>query len=277
MTAANTRVLLEAVVDVARLAGATALPYFRTTLAAEAKADGSPVTIADRNAERAAREWIARRFPGDGILGEEFGEERPTAARQWIVDPIDGTKSFIRGVPLWGSLVAMTDGGQVIAGAAYFPAIDELVAAAVGEGAWWNDVRCHVSGVNALAAATITTTDERFLDHPTQGDRWRALAPRVAVARSWGDCFGYLMVATGRAEAMVDPVLSAWDAAPFLPIIAEAGGVFTDWSGQATIRGGSAIATNRALAAEIRTALGCPQFPTQLQEGDASDAGSRSA
>jgi histidinol phosphatase-like enzyme (inositol monophosphatase family) len=254
--------LLDAVAELARITGDAALAHFRTSLVAEAKTDGSPVTIADRNAERAAREWIARRFPEDGILGEEFGVERPDAARQWIVDPIDGTKSFIRGVPLWGSLIGVTEGDRVLAGAACFPALDELVIAAVGQGAWWNGVRCQVSAVRDLAAATITTTDERFPDHPELGNRWRTLGSRVAVARSWGDCFGYLMVATGRAEAMVDPVLSAWDAAPFLPIIREAGGVFTDWNGRETIRGGSAIATNAALASAIRQALGCPAPPT---------------
>ena len=275
MRTMNARVLLQAVTDVARLTGATALPYFRTTLVAEAKSDGSPVTIADRKAERIGRDWIARRFPGDGILGEEFGQERPDATRQWIIDPIDGTKSFIRGVPLWGSLVAVVDGDEVIAGAASFPALDEFIVAAIGEGAWWNDARCRVSTVAELADSTITTTDERFLEHPERGVRWRALATRVGVARSWGDCFGYLMVATGRAEAMVDPVLSAWDAAPFLPIVAEAGGVFTDWRGRATVRGGSAIATNRALAVEIRAALDCPSLPTHSHDGDASDVGSR--
>ena len=277
MTTSSPRALLQAVAEVARVAGATALPYFHTTLVPEAKADGSPVTVADRNAERAARDWIAHRFPADGILGEEYGQERPDARRQWIVDPIDGTKSFIRGVPLWGSLVAVMDGDEVVAGAAFFPALDELLVAALGEGAWWNGTSCRVSTVSDLAAATITTTDERFPEHPDRGTRWRSLASQVAVARSWGDCFGYLMVATGRAEAMVDPVLSAWDAAPFLPIVVEAGGVFTDWHGRATVRGGSAIATNRALARDIRVALGCPLQTTSLSSGDASDAGSRSA
>jgi histidinol-phosphatase len=269
--------LLQAVADVARLAGVTALPYFHTTLVAEVKADGSPVTVADRGAERAARDWIARRFPADGILGEEFGPERPEAPRQWIVDPIDGTKSFIRGVPLWGSLVAVAERGTVVAGAAFFPALDELVVAALGEGSWYNETPCRVSSVKELGAATITTTDERFLEHPDRGARWRSLASHVAVARSWGDCFGYLLVATGRAEAMIDPVLSAWDAAPFLPIIAEAGGVFTDWQGRATAHGGSAIATNRALAADVRRALGCPLAAIPPYAGDGSDAGSRSA
>lgn len=258
MTPLSMSSLLEAVAEVARLIGSTALPYFRTAIVAETKSDGTPVTVADRLAEEVGRTWIAERFPGDGILGEEFGPERSSALRQWIIDPIDGTKSFIRGVPLWGSLVAVTEGQRVLAGAACFPVIDEIITAALGEGAWWNQAPCHVSAVRDLASATITTTDERFGEHPAHGARWRALAPRVAVARSWGDCFGYLMVATGRAEAMVDPVLSAWDAAPFLPIVTEAGGVFTDWAGRPTIHGGSAIATNAHLSEQIRSALDCP-------------------
>ncbi|MHB1861511.1 MAG: histidinol-phosphatase [Gemmatimonadaceae bacterium] len=258
--------LLEAVVDVARVAGSVALAHFRTDLVAETKADGSPVTVADRAAERAAREWITRRFPGDGIVGEELGEERRSAARHWIVDPIDGTKSYIRGVPLWGTLIAVYEGTTVLAGAAYFPVIDELVAASRGEGAWWNGVRCRVSSVSLLTDATVLTTDERFTDHAERRARWRALADRAALSRSWGDCFGYLMVATGRAEVMVDPILSPWDAAPFIPIITEAGGVFSDWTGSPTNFGGSAIATNRELAVTVRAALGCP-VDHLLQQG----------
>ncbi len=258
MTAPPNGSLLDAVAEVARLMGTTALAHFKTALRTEYKADGSPVTIADRGAEQAARDWITRRFPSDGVLGEEFGELRPGAPRRWIVDPIDGTKSFVRGVPLWGSLVAVCEGPRVLAGAACFPALDELLAAAAGQGCWWNDARCRVSDCADLATATVLTTDERFTGQPERAERWRALADEAAVARSWGDCVGYLLVATGRAEAMVDPVLSAWDAAPFLPIVTEAGGVFTDWSGDATVFGGSAIATNRHLAAEVRSILGCP-------------------
>jgi len=258
MTSSDLPALLQATADVARLMGDTAQSYFRTPIAAEIKNDGSPVTIADRQAELSARDWIAQRFPNDGVLGEEFGEHHPAAARQWILDPIDGTKSFVRGVPLWGSLVAVCDGSSVLAGAAYFPPLDEIIVAALGEGAWWNSIRCHVSAVSDIGQATVLTTDERFGDHDERRALWRALSARAGLARGWGDCFGYLMVATGRAEAMVDPVLSPWDAAPFLPIITEAGGVFSDWTGRATIRGGSAIATNHALAVDLRVALDCP-------------------
>jgi len=242
--------------ELARITGMVALRHYRTNLAVETKADGSPVTVADRAAETAARAWVQSRFPQDGVLGEELGEERPGAARRWIIDPIDGTKSFVRGAPLWGSLVALCEGERVLAGAAYFPAVDELVAAAPGAGCWWNGSRCQVSTVGALADATVLTTDERFSERPERAAPWRALARAASVSRTWGDCFGYLLVATGRAEVMCDGTMSVWDAAALQPIIEEAGGVFTDWLGVPTAFGGSAVATNRALADEVRTVLG---------------------
>ena len=251
--------------ELARITGAVAMRHYRSHLTVETKADGSPVTIADRAAEEAARAWVRTRFPDDGILGEELGEERPGAPRRWIIDPIDGTKAFVRGAPLWGSLVALCEGEQVLAGAAYFPAVDELVAAAPGAGCWWNGSRCRVSAIGALPEATVLTTDERFRDRPDRQAGWRALSHAAAVSRTWGDCFGYLLVATGRAEAMCDPILSPWDAAALQPIIEEAGGVFTDWSGVSTAFGGSAVATNRALAADVRTML------TQSRSSNSSD------
>ena len=252
--------LMHAALDVARVAGDVALRHFRTALSVETKSDGSPVTIADRAAERAAREWIEQRFPDHGILGEEFGEVRADAARRWIVDPIDGTKSFVRGVPLWGTLVALVerdgDDDRVISGAAYFPAIGESLAAATGTGTWWNGKRCSVSQVKRMEEAIVLTTDEQFRHAPERRDAWNALAGRALFSRSWGDCYGYLLVATGRAEVMVDGILSAWDAAAFLPIIREAGGVLTDWTGKHTAFGGNAIATNAAIATAARRLLG---------------------
>jgi histidinol phosphatase-like enzyme (inositol monophosphatase family) len=242
--------------ELARITGTVALRHYRTNLTVETKSDGSPVTVADRAAEAAARAWVQSRFPQDGILGEELGEERAGAARRWIIDPIDGTKAFVRGTPLWGSLVALCEGERVLAGAAYFPAVDELVAAAPGAGCWWNGSRCRVSSVCALADATVLTTDERFPENPERAPGFRALARAASVSRTWGDCFGYLLVATGRAEVMCDGTMSVWDAAALQPIIEEAGGVFTDWSGVPTAFGGSAVATNRALADEVRAVLG---------------------
>lgn len=244
--------LLEAVQVLARLTGDVAFRHYRTALDVESKGDGSPVTIADREAEQAARRWLAERFPEDGILGEEFGAQDGTSGRQWILDPIDGTKSFVRGVPLWGALVAVARGQDVLAGAAFFPAVDELVAAAPGEGCWWNGQRARVSGTSTLAGATVLITDERSFRSPSLREGWRTLTGEAAVARTWGDCYGYLLVATGRAEVMVDPVMNPWDAACFQPIIEEAGGVFTDLAGARTAFGGSVIATNGALASTVR-------------------------
>jgi histidinol-phosphatase len=244
--------------DLARITGDIAMQHYRSHLAIEMKADGSPVTIADRAAEMAAREWVRRFFPQDGLLGEEFGEERPEARRRWVIDPIDGTKSFVRGVPLWGSLVALCEGERVLAGAAYFPAIGELIAAAPGAGCWWNGSRCAVSLVAKLESATVLTTDDRFRERREYRAGWNRVADAAAVSRTWGDCFGYLLVATGRAEAMLDPVMSPWDAAALQPIIEEAGGVFTDWAGSATAFGGSVVATNRALAGTVRALLADP-------------------
>jgi len=252
MTAASD---MQAVEEVARAAGRSALRFFSTELVVDAKADGSPVTIADRTAEQLARDWITTRFPSDGILGEEYGTRESAATRRWIIDPIDGTKSFIRGVPMWGTLVAVAETDTVIAGAAYFPALDEMVVAAIGEGCWHNDQRCSVSHVADIAAATVLTTDDRFAGDSMRKQRWDELASAAALSRTWGDCYGYFLVATGRAEVMVDPVVSEWDIAALVPIIAEAGGVFTDWTGVSPF-GGSAIATNAALAHEVRHILG---------------------
>jgi histidinol phosphatase-like enzyme (inositol monophosphatase family) len=245
---------MEAAAEVARVAGAAALRHYRTGVAVDRKADGSPVTAADLEAEAAARQWIAGRFPDDGILGEELGWTRPDARRRWLVDPIDGTKSFIRGVPLWGSLVAVLEGERVLAGAASFPALDEEIAAALGQGCWWNGAACRVSEVASLSEATALVTDERVRE-PRHREAWLRLAESAALSRTWGDCYGYLLVATGRAEVMVDPALSPWDAAAVMAIVEAAGGVFTDWSGAPTAFGGDAIATNAALAEEARRLL----------------------
>jgi histidinol phosphatase-like enzyme (inositol monophosphatase family) len=250
--------LLQAVEEVARLTGRVALRHYRTQLDVETKRDGSPVTIADRAAEQAARAWIATRFPDDAVLGEEFGTVGDQSTQRWIIDPIDGTKTFVRGVPLWGTLVAVTRGQEVLAGAVYCPVVDELVVAAVGEGCWWNGSLARVSGCRDLARSTVLVTADQFPDRPDRASRWRALAAEATVARTWGDCYGYLLVATGRAELMVDNLMSPWDAAALVPVIREAGGEFSDWNGRVTAFGDGAIATNAALAADLRARLGVP-------------------
>jgi histidinol phosphatase-like enzyme (inositol monophosphatase family) len=251
----SSSVLMEAALEVARISALVALRYYKQHLVVEAKGDGSPVTLADRAAEQLAREWIHARFPADGVLGEEFGETPGASGRRWVLDPIDGTKSFVRGVPLWGTCVAVCEGDDVLAGAAAYPAVDEFIAAAPGEGCWHNNARCRVSDTSDLAAATVLVTDVHNFPTSERRAGWEALSAQAGVSRGWGDCYGYLLVATGRADVMVDPVLNPWDAPPFLPIIEEAGGVFTGWNGRRDAFAGDAIATNGALARTARALL----------------------
>lgn len=247
--------LLEAVEELARLTGAVAASSFRTRLAVERKADGSPVSAADREAETAARRWIGERFPEDGISGEEFGVTAGGARRRWVIDPIDGTISFLAGVPLYSTLIAVAEGEDVLAGAIYCPSLNELAVAARGEGCWWNGGRCQVSGVGALAGALVLTTDPAFRAAPACRPGWERLSQGSRDVRTWGDGFGYLMVATGRAEVMVDGVVHPWDAAAPRVVVEEAGGVFTDWAGCSQGPGTSAVATNSKLGAEVRRVL----------------------
>ena len=247
--------LLNAVEEVARLAGNEALGYFRDRPAIETKADGTPVTIADREAERVAREWIAKRFPNDDIIGEELGTRQGSSGQRWIIDPIDGTKSFVRGVPLWGTLVAACRGDSVIASAVYCAAAGEMLVAAEGQGCWLNGVRAQVSSIEKMSEATVLTTGVQFTRRPERAEGWRRLAQAARIARTWGDCYGYLLVASGRAEVMTDSILGDWDSAAVQRCVVEAGGVFTDWDGRPTAFGGSAIATNALLADEARGLL----------------------
>ena len=248
-------VYMDAVAEVARVAGDIARRYYGGNPETRTKSDGSPVSVADVDAERAARDWIELRFPEDGILGEELPTVRERATRRWIIDPIDGTYTFLQSVPLWGTLVAVAEGESVIAGAAYFPALDEIIVAAPGEGCWWNGSRSAVSTVAELAQARLVTTDARFLRDEARRERWTRLQDSARTMRTWGDCYGYLLVATGRADIMVDDVISDWDGAAFMPIITEAGGTFTDWRGRATPFGGDAIVTNAKLGTIVRDIL----------------------
>ncbi|MGZ3572732.1 MAG: inositol monophosphatase family protein [Gemmatimonadaceae bacterium] len=246
---------MHAVAEVAGIAGDIAMEYFGSNPATRTKSDGSPVSVADTSAEQAARAWIELHFPEDGIIGEELASVREKAARRWIIDPIDGTYTFLQSVPLWGTLVAVAEGENVIAGAAYFPALEETIVAARGEGCWWNGSRAAVSTVAELSEARLVTTDARFLRDEARRERWTRLQNGARTMRTWGDCYGYLLVATGRADIMVDDVISDWDGAAFMPIITEAGGEFTDWRGRATAFGGDAIATNGKLGGIVREIL----------------------
>lgn len=252
MTREELRDLLDFAVEVTWRAGRATLAHYQTGIAAEAKPDDSPVTAADRAAEHTARSLIATKFPADSILGEEEGESRPGADRRWILDPIDGTRSFVRGVPLYGVLLALEYEGEAVLGVMHFPALAESVYAARGLGCWWNGRRALVSDVTSLSDALVVATDADGIQRGARAAGWNAVRRRAGMCRTWGDCYGYALVATGRAEAMFDAALAPWDAAPLPPIIEEAGGVFTDWDGAAGHRARSGIATNAALAQEIR-------------------------
>lgn len=240
----QTHEILRAADEFAREAGEITMRYFGGIVEHDAKTDGSPVTRADRESEERIRARIEARWPDHGILGEEFGVTREDAEVRWILDPIDGTRSFMRGVPLYGVLIGVECAGEPIVGVAHFPALGETVAAGKGFGAYLNDNPCAVSDVDSLERSLVLTTDaERILSRP-QGPGFRSLMQGCDFSRTWGDCYGHILVATGRAEVMVDPVLSSWDAGPLLTILQEAGGRFTDLSGEATIHGGSGISSN---------------------------------
>ncbi len=236
--------LLQAAEELSLGAGAIVLEHFGGPVPSESKEDGTPVTVADRAAESYLRREIERRFPGHGILGEEYGESRPGAAIRWILDPIDGTRTFVRGVPLFGVLVGVEVEGRPSVGVAHFPALKETVSAALGLGCHWNGRAARVSRVGDLTLAAVLATEPADLLEGPVARGWAALVRSASLARTWGDCYGHALVATGRAEVMIDPVLSPWDAAPFLPILTEAGGRFTDLNGVPGVNGGSGLSTN---------------------------------
>jgi histidinol phosphatase-like enzyme (inositol monophosphatase family) len=249
------RDLLAFATEVTWQAGRLTLAHFQTGVVAESKADDTPVTVADRAAEQRLRELIATRFPGDSILGEEGGESRPGGDRRWLIDPIDGTRSFVRGVPFYGVMLALEVAGDVVLGVLHFPALEETIGAARGVGCWWNGRRALVSDETRLERALVCATDVESIEHAGRGRGWNRLRSHVGLVRTWGDCYGYALVATGRAEAMLDAVMSPWDAAALLPIIEEAGGVLTDWDGENGWNHGSIVATNAALSNDVRTLL----------------------
>jgi histidinol phosphatase-like enzyme (inositol monophosphatase family) len=243
--------LLEAARKLASDAGRITLEYFGGMVTADEKGDGTPVTAADRAAESFLRDRITRLFPEHGILGEEFGETNPNAPVRWILDPIDGTASFMRGVPLFGVLIGIEIDGDPSVGVVHIPALGETISAATGQGCSWNGAPARVSQVADLAKAVVLTTDPTVVLEGSPARAWEALARTAALARMWGDCYGHVLVATGRAEVMYDPILSPWDAAPLVPILLEAGGMFTNQEGVPGAHGGSGVSTNGLLHNEV--------------------------
>jgi myo-inositol-1(or 4)-monophosphatase len=244
---------LDFATETAYLAGRLTLDHFQSGVHPDLKADDTPVTIADREAEELIRGRIEKRYPGHAIVGEEYGvKETQGADHRWYIDPIDGTESFVRGVPLYAVLIGLEIEGVAQVGAAYFPALDEMVVAATGCGTWWNGRRAHVSKVEHLSQAMVAFTDAAAFDKYGRRTAWERIKKATCHRAGWGDAYGYLLVATGRVELVLDhPIMNAWDCAPFPPILQEAGGYFGDWQGNPTIHLDEALATTQPLLPQV--------------------------
>jgi len=245
------RTYLDFTTSLAYRAGRLTLAYFNTDPQFEFKGDNTPVTRADRAAEAMIRDAIEAAYPTHEIVGEEYGEAvGKKSAFRWLIDPIDGTKSFTRGVPLYAVLIGLEIEGVVRVGAAYFPALDEMLCAADGLGAWWNSRRARVSPVDSLERACICYTTYRNFERRDPA-LWPRLSQAAYMLRGWSDAYGYLLVATGRAEACLDPFMNVWDCGPFPVIFREAGGYFGSWRGEEGHTHGEALACNAALRSQM--------------------------
>ncbi len=243
--------LRDAAVEFARIAGQSTLNYYQNSFEVDYKSDNSPVTIADREAEMSIRKNIKKHFPDHGIIGEEFGKENEDRDIVWILDPIDGTKSFLHGIPFYTTLIGILVKNESKVGVIYAPALDEMVSAAEGLGCDFNGSEASVRECKDLSEATFLSTDiQSFHDHGFKKSL-EELMSQTRYHRTWGDAYGHMLVAIGRADIMVDAVLNVWDAAALLPILQEAGGSYSDLKGESSIHTGSALSTNNYLKNEI--------------------------
>lgn len=224
--------------------------YFRTQIKIEPKEDSSPVTIADKKAEETMRELISKHYPSFGIIGEEFGIHNPDAEYKWILDPIDGTKSFICGAQSFGTLIALTKNNVPILGVINQPILNEFL---IGDNysSELNNSKVNVRKCESLNEAVLLTTDHLNIEKYQRADRFENLIRRVKLYRNWGDCYGYYLLATGFADIMIDPIMSLWDTAAILPIIKGAGGIITDYNGAEPLNGNGIIASARGIHSEI--------------------------
>lgn len=244
------------VVELAETSGEFIRPmYGQPGLAVEAKSDASPVTAADRGAEELLRARIGKKFPEHGIVGEEFGSERTDAEFVWVLDPIDGTKAFITGVPLWGTLIALLHRGQPVLGCIHQPILGQLM---LGDGSTTklngHPVRCRVT--TRIEDATLLTSDPYNPAKYQNGPAYESVAQRAKLVRTWADCYGYLLLASGWADVALDPIMNPWDIAALVPIVRGAGGSITDWHGGAAYPAESTVAcATSALHADVIRAL----------------------
>ncbi|RKX33230.1 MAG: histidinol-phosphatase [Verrucomicrobia bacterium] len=246
----DTAVFESFAVELADAAGEIIRPLFGDpSLKVDTKSDATPVTEADRNAEIRIREMIRARYPDHGIQGEEFGMENDDAEFVWVIDPIDGTKSFITGCPLFGTLIALLHRGTPLVGLIHQPIIGQTC---LGNGTTTtlNGKPVRVRHTSTLAAATLLLTDFVNLGKYQNQTGFDRLVSEVALTRTWGDCYGYLLVASGFADIMLDPVVKDWDKLALIPVVRGAGGTITDWQGNDPVTGTSIVAASPGLHAE---------------------------
>lgn len=243
--------LREAATVFARLGGEATLNHFKKSFKLEFKEDDSPVTNADREAERVIRREINKNFPGHGIIGEEYGVENEDSEIVWVLDPIDGTKSFIHGIPFYTTLIGVMIRKQPEVGVIYVPALDEMVTAASGQGATLNGEAIHARECNDLSKATFLSTEvSTFYTHGFKKP-FEELLKTTRVHRTWGDAYGHMMVAVGRADIMIDPILSIWDAAALFPVLKEAGASFTDLKGEENVYTGNGLSVVKGIKENV--------------------------
>jgi histidinol-phosphatase len=237
----------ETAVEAARRAGQVALNYFDRDIAVEWKADVSPVTVADRQAEQQLRKTLGEAFPGDGFLGEEYGDTPGTTGFRWVLDPIDGTRSFVRGVPIWATMVGLEYRGEQVAGVIHLPALGQTYHALRGNGAFRDSKRIHVSDVADLSKAHIYYSSLSWFMKAGKKDAFIDLCVRTERQRGFGDFYGFVLVAQGSGELMVEHGVHAWDVAAVVPLIEEAGGRFSDWDGRLDIYRPDVLVSNGKL------------------------------
>jgi histidinol-phosphatase len=252
---ADWRTRYDLAVTAAQQAGELARTYYESTFQVEHKADNSPVTIADKSAEELIRAAVTVAFPNDGFLGEEFGDQPGTSGFRWIIDPIDGTKSFIRHVPIWATLVGLEYKGEQIAGVAFIPVFGMTYRALRGDGAYLNERRIRVSTVTDLAESSLCYSSMGWFTRAGREKVFHDLYKRTKRQRGHGDFYGFVLVAEGAADIMVEHGVNPWDVAATKAIVEEAGGTFTDWTGKPTIHTPDVLATNGKLHADALAIL----------------------
>ncbi len=231
-------------------AGRLTLGYFQSNLEVNFKPDNSPVTLADKKAEELIRLRIEKTYPDHSVVGEEFGETGNVPIR-WFIDPIDGTKSFMRGVPLYSVLIGLEIEGKVEVGAAYFPALNEMLYAATNMGCYLNGRQVQVSTIDSLDKAIIAYTSSHSFEVNGRELSWKRLQRAAYACRGWSDAYGHALVATGRCEVMLDPIMNSWDCAPFLVILSEAGGYCGNWAGEKTMYSQELLSCNEVLLEQV--------------------------